>query len=424
VINCQLLPESSRVYGAGRRHILDVARKSLTINTPSSEASPAKPRNLLAACIVHALHDGYTDGLYAFLPIWQTQFRLSYAGLAIVRALYYGTMGGLQLPANQILRRVAPRTALLLATLIAAAGFIIMALPLGFAGLCVGLFVAGIGSSIQHPRGSMLVTDTYGKTSRRPLGIYNFSGDLGKATLPALAALLLPILAWRPVLALMAVLGIAVAALLFALAPSVIAPADVEKTTARAGEVRSGFGLLTAIGGLDTATRMGYLLFLPFLIHDRGGGSATVGIALALLFIGGAFGKASCNWLSERLGVIGSVMVTEAATALLIIVTLFTPLGPTMVLLPLLGIVLNGTSSVLYGTVPELAPGGDAGRAFAIFYTSVIGAGGVAPIIYGAVADHSSQTIGIVAAGLTASAIVPLVAALRPVLVRPNEEMR
>ena len=403
---------------------MDVARKSLTIDTPWPEASPAKPRNLLAACIVHALHDGYTDGLYAFLPIWQTQFRLSYAGLAIVRALYYGTMGGLQLPADQILRRITARTALLIATLIAAAGFVIMALPLGFAGLCVGLFVAGIGSSIQHPRGSMLVTDTYGKASRRPLGIYNFSGDLGKATLPALAALLLPLLAWRPVLALMAVLGIAVAALLFALAPSVTAPADVEKTTAAPGEVRRGFGLLTAIGGLDTATRMGYLLFLPFLVHDRGGGSATVGIALALLFIGGAFGKATCNWLSERLGVIGSVMATEAATALLIIVTLFTPLGPTMVLLPLLGVVLNGTSSVLYGTVPELAPGGDAGRAFAIFYTSVIGAGGVAPIVYGAVADHSSQTIAIVAAGLTAAAIVPLVAALRPALVRPSEEMR
>ena len=72
-----------------------------------------------------------------------------------------------------------------------------MALPFGFAGLCVGLVVAGIGSSIQHPRGSMLVTDSYGKASRRPLGIYNFSGDLGKAVLPALVAVLLPIIAWR-----------------------------------------------------------------------------------------------------------------------------------------------------------------------------------------------------------------------------------
>jgi hypothetical protein len=67
--------------------------------------------------------------------------------------------------------------------------------------------------------------------------------------------------------------------------------------------------------------------------------------------------KATGGWLGERLGVIGSVMVTEAATALLILATLFASLTPTLVLLPLLGIVLNGTSSVLYGTVPELSDG-------------------------------------------------------------------
>ena len=302
--------------------------------------------------------------------------------------------------------------------LVASTGLLIMALPFDFAGLCVGLVVAGIGSSIQHPRGSMLVTDSYGEASRRPLGIYNFSGDLGKAMLPALAAMLLPILAWRPVLGLMAGLGIALSAALVSLAPA--APV-VRKAAAAAasGGGRGGFGILTTIGALDTATSMGYLLFLPFLIHVRGGGSPTVGIALALLFIGGAFGKATCGWLGERLGVVGSVMVTEAATALLIAATLVTPLTPTLVLLPLLGIVLNGTSSVLYGTVPELS-GGDTGRAFAVFYTSVIGSGGLAPILYGAIADHSNQTIGVLASAATAVLIVPLVLALRPHLRAPT----
>jgi FSR family fosmidomycin resistance protein-like MFS transporter len=395
---------------------VEIAHTSRAVEPERHELGRTKPRNLLAACIVHALHDGYTDGLYAFLPIWQSQFGLSYAGLAVVRALYYGTMGGLQLPADRVLRGASPRTALLLATLLAAVGFGIMALPLGFAGLCIGLVAAGVGSSIQHPRGSMLVTETYGVASRRPLGIYNFSGDLGKATLPALAALLLPLLAWRPVLGLMALLGLIVAGLLIGLAPSVAGRKDSLARRESARDTRRGFGLLTVIGGLDTATRMGYLLFLPFIIHSRGGSSAMVGLALALLFIGGAFGKATCTWLSERLGVIESVMATEAVTALLMIATLFTPLSPTLVVLPILGIFLNGTSSVLYGTVPELAPGGDTGRAFAIFYTSVIGSGAVAPILYGAIADHSNQALGIVAAGLTAMAVLPLVMALRPSL--------
>jgi FSR family fosmidomycin resistance protein-like MFS transporter len=46
-----------------------------------------KRRNLTGACLAHLLHDGYTDQLYALLTIWQLDFGLSYAGLAVVRAL-------------------------------------------------------------------------------------------------------------------------------------------------------------------------------------------------------------------------------------------------------------------------------------------------------------------------------------------------
>ena len=377
----------------------------------------SKRRSLAAACLAHALHDGYTDGLYPFLPVWQAQFGLSYAGLAVVRALYYGTMGGLQVPGARLIQALSPRAVLVLSTLLAAAGFVVIALPLGFAGLCVGLVLAGVGSSIQHPRGSLLVTDTYAPAARGALGIYNFSGDLGKAMLPAIVALLLPILAWRPVIALMAALGLLVAIALLALTPRAIAPSSPAITTVR-GPTRSGFGLLMTIGAFDTATRMGYLLFLPFLIHARGGTSPLVGLGLALLFAGGALGKATCSWLGEHLGVIGSVVATETATALLIVATLYSPLTPMLVLLPLLGIVLNGTSSVLYGTVPELAPDGNAGRAFALFYTGVIGSGGLAPIAYGAIADHSNQTIGVLAAAATAAMIVPMVFGLRRSLAR------
>jgi MFS family permease len=161
---------------------------------------------------------------------------------------------------------------------------------------------------------------------------------------------------------------------------------------------------------------MGYLLFLPFLLRARGGSEAMLGLGLALVFIGGAFGKALCGWLGRRIGVVASVIATEAATALLIVATLFVPLVPVLLLLPVLGVALNGTSSVLYGTVPELAPRGDVGRAFAIFYTGTIGSGALAPIVYGFIADHSSRDIGTIAAALTAACIVPFILALRPAL--------
>jgi MFS transporter, FSR family, fosmidomycin resistance protein len=363
------------------------------------------------------LHDGYADQIYALLPIWQAEFGLQYSGLAMLRVLYYGTMGGLQVPGDRLIAGVSARLALSLATFVAAVGYFIAALPGGLPVLCAGLVLAGIGSSTQHPRASLLVASAYGKASRGPLGIYNFAGDLGKAIFPAMVALLLPVLAWRSVVAFTAVLGVAVAVILLLLVPrQSFARVVAEERHAGKANAGRGFGLLLAIGALDTAPRMGYLLFLPFLIQDKGGTESTVGVGLALLFIGGAFGKAVCGWVGEHLGVVASVVATEAATAILMAATLMLPLGVMLALLPLLGIVLNGTSSVLYGTVPDLAPRGDTGRAFALFYTGVIVMGGCAPIAYGVLADQTSRTIGILASVLTAVVIIPLVLALRPAL--------
>lgn len=392
-----------------------------SMSNPTPDVPPARRttqrRDLAGACLAHMLHDGYTDQLYALLPIWQAEFGLSYAGLAIVRVLYYGTMGALQAPGDRLVGKLSPRVALSLATFVAALGFLVMGLPGGLAVLCFGLVLGGIGSSAQHPRGAHLVASAYGTQSRGPLGVYNFAGDLGKATLPAIVAVLLPVVAWRHVVVLTALLGVGVAIALLLIVPRQRAIAeDAPKAHHQSPGQGRGFRLLFTIGALDTAPRMGYLLFLPFLINAKGGTERTVGIGLALLFIGGSLGKAVCGWLGGRIGVVASVVATEAATTLIIIATVFMPLGAVLALLPLLGIVLNGTSSVLYGTVPELAPNGNVGRAFAIFYTGVIMTGGLAPIAYGILADHTSRSAGIAASALTALSIVPLALMLGPVL--------
>jgi hypothetical protein len=60
----------------------------VNVSNLPNKAAVSKSRNLFGACLTHVLRDGYTDQLYALLPAWQTQFGLSYMGLAMVRALY------------------------------------------------------------------------------------------------------------------------------------------------------------------------------------------------------------------------------------------------------------------------------------------------------------------------------------------------
>ena len=139
-----------------------------------------------------------------------------------------------------------------------------------------------------------------------------------------------------------------------------------------------------------------------------------LGTALAMVFIGGAAGKFVCGWLGERLGVTGTVLVTEGGTAACIVAVLLCPLGPALVLLPLLGLMLNGTSSVLYGTVPDMAPSDRTEHAFAVFYTGTIASGALSPILYGFLGDHIGLQAATVATALTALAIMPLALTLRP----------
>ncbi|MGA0565127.1 MFS transporter [Ancylobacter sp. VNQ12] len=389
---------------------------------PTSSAQPCAPRTrqrtLVLSGLAHALHDGYTDAIYVLLPIWRAEFGLDYVALALLRGLYAGAMAALQVPASWLADHMGGRAVLILGTLIAAAGYGLAGFSGGALGLCAALFLAGAGSSVQHPIASSAVSRAYGPAARGPLGTYNFSGDLGKALLPAALSFGLSFAPWRPSLWLLALAGIMVAGLIAVAMPR-IAPAPPpparRSTLSRGG---NGFPLLLAIGVIDTGVRMGFLTFLPFLLQLKGASQPVIGAALALVFLGGAAGKLVCGWLAQRWGIVGVTLCTEGLTALMIALAAILPLGPLLVLLPLLGLTLNGTSSVLYGTVPELAPADRTERAFAIFYTGVIGSGALTPILFGVLGDQAGAVIATLGTAAAALINLPLALALGPKLAR------
>ena len=75
---------------------------------------------------------------------------------------------------------------------------------------------------------------------------------------------------------------------------------------------------------------------------------------------------------------------------------------------------LNGTSSVLYGTVPELVAPEKVERAFALFYSGVLGSSALAPVLYGRLGDAAGPAWATAAAALTALTVVPLMRLLSP----------
>jgi len=384
------------------------------------------------ACGAHALHDGYTDLIYVMLPIWQREFGLGYAELGLLRGLFAGTMAGFQIPSGLLAERLGAAAVLALGTALAGAGYCLAGASAGFALLMVALFVGGLGASTQHPLASSLMARAFaGPRSMQALGTYNFAGDLGKMTLPALASLLLVAMSWRSTLALLGALGVLAAAAVFMLTPRYGAEAAPERVKPDAAGAAAGarrrfaFPLLLSIGMLDSATRMAFLLFLPFVLTAKGASLQTIGLALTLVFAGGAAGKLVCAFIGARIGTIATVWLTEGATAVAMLALLPLPLTGALLLLPIAGIALNGTSSVLYGSVPDLVAPQRRARAFGVFYTGTIGTGALAPALYGLVGD----ALGVPTAMTVVAAVVlltlPLSLLLRPVFAaRPTVTSR
>jgi MFS transporter, FSR family, fosmidomycin resistance protein len=254
-----------------------------------------------------------------------------------MRALYLGSLAGLQLPANRLAERFGDKPILVLGTATAALGYGMAGLSESLLTLGLALALAGADSSTQHPIGSGMVSRFYHRSARGPLGVYNFAGDIGKAVLPGATALLLVMLSWHQTLWAIAALGLAVAILIAMLMPNVGRTASSVRTEDhRTRTASKGFVLLFVIGILDTGVRMGLLIFLPFILKGKGASLSETGLALVLVFAGGAAGKFICGWLGARIGVLWSVVFTEMGTAAAIILVLILPLPATWIMLPLL----------------------------------------------------------------------------------------
>jgi MFS family permease len=333
-------------------------------------------------------------------------------------------MAAFQIPAGLFAERFGERNLLALGTLVAALAFLALGYSNGFVMILVALFFAGVGSAVQHPLASTIISHAYPDEGRRAaLGTYNFFGDVGKFAFGGAVSLCLLVgIGWQVPVVAFGVIGVATAVAIFIFVAKTSAPA-VSASAAPAPKrkgwgIRSpqGFTALCLIEILDSSTRTGLLTFIAFLLIDKGIAAGWAALAVPLILVGGMAGKLACGFLAERLGIVRTIVITEVATGLGILATLALPGIAVMVLLPLIGVALNGTSSVLYATIGDLVDKERLPRAFGFFYTLGSLCGIAAPLGYGLLGDVAGVDTAIGTVGLAVLLTVPLAALLRPAL--------
>jgi MFS family permease len=275
---------------------------------------------------------------------------------------------------------------------------------------------------MQHPLSSSLVSRAYEAGGRRTaMGTYNFAGDVGKVAFPAMLSGLILLLGWKGSVQLMGALGLATAWIVWMGGRGQEKPRLPATDTATPAAKGRGWGIidrkrfagLVVVGFLDNSARTVFLTFVPFLLARKGATPEQLGLLFTLVFAGGACGKFICGPLAERFGPIRMVLVTELLTGAAILALLPLPLTAALALLPILGVGLNGTSSVLYATVAELVAPEARARGYGLFYMLYQGSGAMAPVLYGWVSDAAGLSWAMIVLGVLTLAAGPTAVLLR-----------
>ena len=392
----------------------EAGQRERNLNQP---AKGIQARSLFSFCAFHFVDDGFTDSIYLLLPFIAAELNLSFSEVGLLTGVFSGAMSLLQFPLSLLGERIGELTVVGAGTFGLAGGFLLLSRAYTFPVIFLSLIVAKGTAAGQHGLSSSVLSKVFEVSGRRAaMGTYNFSGDLGKVCLPFLLTLMINLWGWRHAVSILSIGGLAAGVLLWILVGekkgSLPFPRTEEKLVPKGRDWgiqnRKRFSALLAIGIIDLSARYALLTFLPFLLLQKGIPVTEVGFGLTLLFAGGALGKFACGFLAEWFGIIPMVIGTEALTAAGIFSLTLFPAPVIWILLPMVGVVLNGTSSVLYATVAEIIPPTSRSRGYGLYYAITLGSGAISPMVCGLLTDLLGLPVTIMGTALLVLLTLPL----------------
>src|ERR1700741_5104536 len=176
-------------------------------------AQGRQQRTLASCCTAHVVHDGFSDVTYVLLPLLAQTFGLNLSQVGMIRSAHRVAMAAFQLPAGLVAERFGERNLLAIGTLVAGVAFIALGFAPGYWAILATLFLAGVGSAVQHPLSSTIISHAYpGEGRRVALGTYNFFGDVGKFAFGGIVSLcVLAGLSWQAPVIAFGIAGVAAA---------------------------------------------------------------------------------------------------------------------------------------------------------------------------------------------------------------------
>ncbi|MBI5583621.1 MAG: MFS transporter [Deltaproteobacteria bacterium] len=313
--------------------------------------------------------------------------------------------------------RLTHRRMIFISSLGTGAALGLLALPLPYLGLQVGLLLLGLAAGLYLPSGMATLTSIVAPRHwGKALAVHELAPNLGFVAAPFLAEAFLRWSSWRSLL-----LVFSFVSLLLGLAYSRSGKGGDFLGRPPTPQVVGGlfrdpsFWIMMVMFGLGIGTSFGvYAMFPIFLISERGLDRTWANTLIALSRVAGMFMAFAAGWLVDRWGVRKSLTIFLGATGLLTVLLGLLPdpwLTVTVFLQPLMAVCLfpAGFTAISRIGPPEL-------RNMAVAFTVPLGfliGGGVIPTGIGWAGEQGSFATGIIGTGLFTLLCLPLIRKIR-----------
>lgn len=375
----------------------------------------------------------YNQGLPALGPVLQAQFRVGLTQTGVLLASVSAGVLVTLLAWGLLTDRTGERLVLAIGLAGAAGMLALAAFARGFWPLAGALVGAGMLGSCSNAATGRAVMGWFGRGERgTALGIRQMATPLGGG----IAALALPAMAGHgglraALLALAAgALAAAAASAIWIRTPPPVGPPAGAKAEPPAGgtAVRDGrpapvrdrrIWRLATGGALLVAGQLSLVSYLTLFLHDQRHWSAgSAAGVLAAVQLGGAAVRVLAGRWSDRRGLrIAPMRELALAGTVLFAVTATLADGPTALLLPVIvvtGVVSMSSNGLAFTATGEIAGQARAGSAMGLQNTALFAAGAIAPVVFGAIAEHVGWPAGFALLAVSAAAGWRLLAPLAP----------
>lgn len=399
---------------------LDTAVADPRDGAPASEPTLLPRRaaraNLVAVSAAHAVLHANVVLLPLIYPILRDQYHLSYTQIGLLVTIPNIVGGLLQVVFGYLGRYVSRKALIGIGNLLVGVSMFLTGVSGSYSGFLGWGVLRNIAGAPQHPVGSALLTDTFGRRRRGfALAAHVAGGNLGTLIVPFLGTALILYLGWQPALMLFALPGIlaGTAVLIFTREPKGALPTKAAGTVAAGARPTRRLGTELR-GAVAPLRRRGVLLiilasiiasggrgvgvlttYLPlYLRSDLGLAADVVAGLFTLLLAGSVVGPLVAGRLSDRAGRRPMLLLSYGFAA--VFTTLLPLVGGThapfltlVAVIALIGLFAYAESPLLQAYLADHVPDTEKDAAFGWYFTLAFGFGSLWGTLLGAVIDHS-----------------------------------